>query len=263
MAVSIEQTSSALVQLTATTNNNSEHARQATEIARLTHAAAEQSVRQMETLQTTIDKIDTSSAAIGKINKLIHEIASQTNLLALNAAVEAARAGEAGLGFAVVAEEVRSLAQRSTTAAKETAAEVETASAQTAQGVQISRRVAAALNEIVTKAADVEKLAADVARASQDQSAGIQQISAAVSQMDRVTQDNAHAAGQNATTADTLNDQAETMKRSVGGLVRLVRGNDLAVKNVITLPAVTSASRSRLARPKPAPAEKQTLALRN
>jgi hypothetical protein len=263
VAASIEQTSSALAQLTSTTNNNSEHARQATEIARLTHAAAEESVRQMETLQATIDKIDTSSAAIGKINKLIHEIASQTNLLALNAAVEAARAGEAGLGFAVVAEEVRSLAQRSTTAAKETAAQVETASGQTAQGVQISRQVAAALNEIVTKAADVQKLAADVARASHDQSTGIQQISAAVTQMDRVTQDNAQAAGQNATIADTLNDQAENMKCSVGGLVRLVRGSDLAVEKAITLPAVTIASRSRLARPIPAPAEKSTLALRH
>ena len=121
LAASIEQTSAALAQLTSTTSHNTESANQATQIARLTHVAAENSVRQMDSLNATINEINASSADIGKINKIIHEIAFQTNLLALNAAVEAARAGDAGMGFAVVAEEVRSLAQRSAAAAKETA----------------------------------------------------------------------------------------------------------------------------------------------
>jgi methyl-accepting chemotaxis protein len=263
VAASIEQTSSALAQLTSTTNNNAEHARQATELARLTHAAAEQSVQQMDALQQTINQINTSSAAIGKINKLIHEIASQTNLLALNAAVEAARAGEAGLGFAVVAEEVRNLAQRSTTAAKETAAEVETASGHSAEGVQISRQVAAALGEIVTKAAEVEKLAGEVARASHDQSAGIQQINTAVTQMDRVTQDNASSAGQTASVANELTTEAESMKRSVGGLIRLVRGNAGPGSDLDSPPVATAAAaRSQPAKRAQAPKEK-TLAMRN
>jgi len=225
VAASIEQTSAALVQLTSTTTSNAEHAARATEIARLTHAAAGQSVQQMESLQNTIDKIEASGAAIGKINKLIHEIASQTNLLALNAAVEAARAGEAGLGFAVVAEEVRNLALRSAAAARETAAEVEGASRFTAEGVEISRQVGAALGDIVAKAAEVENLAGEVARASYDQSTGVQQINAAITQMDQVTQNNARSAEQAAATVKELNTDAESMKHAVGGLLQLVHGH--------------------------------------
>lgn len=224
VAASIEETGAALAQLTSTTTRNAEHARQATEIARLTHASAGQSVHQMESLQQTIDKIDASSAVVGRINKLIQEMASQTNLLALNAAVEAARAGEAGLGFSVVAEEVRHLAQRSSAAARESAAEVEAAASHAAKGVQISRQVAAALNDIVAQSAEVKHLADEVARASLDQSAGISQINSAVSQMDRVTQGNAQAAEQNATVARELNGQAETMKHAVGRLMGLVHG---------------------------------------
>ncbi|MGA2243645.1 MAG: methyl-accepting chemotaxis protein [Verrucomicrobiota bacterium] len=228
LAASIEETSSALAQLTSTTTSNAESADRATEIARLAHTAAGKGVRQMEALQKTIDQIDASGAAIGKINKLIHEIASQTNLLALNAAVEAARAGDAGLGFAVVAEEVRSLAQRSTAAARETAAQVEGAAVFTSQGVEISRQVAAALAEIVGKAAEVENLASGVAGASKEQSAGIKQINTAMLQMDQATQTNAQSAEQTAITAGELNAAAETMKDSVGCLMQLVRGPSTA-----------------------------------
>jgi methyl-accepting chemotaxis protein len=224
LAASLEETSAAVAQLAATTESNSKHAEEAREIAGHTHTAAEESLRQMEALTATIDHINASSADIGKINKLIHEIAFQTNLLALNAAVEAARAGEAGMGFAVVAEEVRNLAQRSAGAAKETAAKVENASTHTAHSVATSRQVAASLKEIVARSGEVEKLAGDVAAASREQSAGIAQINTAASQMDQVTQRNAMTAEETAAAAEELNAQAESMKQSVGGLMRLVHG---------------------------------------
>ena len=228
LAASIEQTSAALAQLTSTTANNTEHANQATQIARLTHVAAENSVRQMDLLNTTINEINASSADIGKINKMIHEIAFQTNLLALNAAVEAARAGDAGMGFAVVAEEVRNLAQRSAAAAKETAAKVEGAIGRTTQGVAIGRQVAEVLNDIVVKAGDVESLATEVAGASREQTAGITQINAAIAQMGRVTQNNAANAEETATSAEELNTQAQAMRATVDELTKLVNGQSPA-----------------------------------
>src|SRR5207344_1311163 len=117
-------------------------------------------------MMTSMQEIGASSGKIGKIIKTIDEIAFQTNILALNAAVEAARAGEAGMGFAVVADEVRNLAQRSAQAAKETATKIEGAIAKTAQGVGISSKVAARLQEIVAKVRQVDALIAEVANAS-------------------------------------------------------------------------------------------------
>jgi hypothetical protein len=95
--------------------------------------------------------IDSSSAEVAKIVKNIDEIAFQTNILALNAAVEAARAGEAGAGFAVVANEVRSLAQRSAAAAKETADKIEGAIVNSRTGSQCSAKVEESLTQIAVR----------------------------------------------------------------------------------------------------------------
>jgi methyl-accepting chemotaxis protein len=143
----------------------------------------------------------------------------------LNAAVEAARAGQAGLGFAVVADEVRNLAQRSAQAAKETAAKIEGAISRTAQGVEITQKVAATLNDIVAKARQVDELASQVAGASRQQTQGISQINIAVGQMDKVTQSNAASAEESASAAQELNSQARMMNQAVHELTGLV-GND-------------------------------------
>jgi methyl-accepting chemotaxis protein len=128
------------------------------------------------------------------------------------------------LGFAVVADEVRNLAQRSAQAAKETAAKIEGAITKTAQGVGISKQVAETLNEIVTKARQVDELAAEVAGASREQTQGITQINSAVGQMDKVTQGNAANAEESAAAAEELNAQAGVMKQSVAELLQLVGG---------------------------------------
>jgi methyl-accepting chemotaxis protein len=246
LAASIEETSAALAQLTSTTALNTKSANQARELAQRAHTAAEGSAHKMELLTSKMGEISASSAEIGKINQLIHEIAFQTNLLALNAAVEAARAGESGMGFAVVAEEVRGLARRSATAAKDTAAKVEGAIACTNQGVDISRQVAAALSEIVVKAGEVENLASEVAGASSEQTNEIAQINAAVAQMGRVTQINAATAEETAASAQELHAQAELMKQSVHGLSQLVDGAGAATAPAQTLPAkAPAASRTR------------------
>jgi methyl-accepting chemotaxis protein len=180
-------------------------------------------------MNTAMGAIKASSDDIAKIIKTIDEIAFQTNILALNAAVEAARAGEAGMGFAVVADEVRNLAQRSAVAAKETAVKIEGAISRSAQGVQISNKVAQTLNDIVTKARQVDELAAEVAGASREQTQGITQINVAVGQMDKVTQSNAASAEESAAAAQELNAQAVVMKKSVNDLLKLVGGHEQAV----------------------------------
>ncbi|HEY9175635.1 MAG TPA: methyl-accepting chemotaxis protein [Verrucomicrobiae bacterium] len=221
-AASIEETSASIEEMSSMTKRNAENAQRANELARQARAAAERGTTDMQAMNIAMDAIKASSDDIAKIIKTIDEIAFQTNLLALNAAVEAARAGEAGMGFAVVADEVRNLAQRAAQAAKETSGKIEGAIRRSAQGVEISTKVAQALTEIVTQARQVDELAAEVASASREQSQGIAQVNMAVSQMDKVTQSNAANAEESAAAAEELNAQAETMKEAVQELLRLV-----------------------------------------
>jgi hypothetical protein len=237
-ASSLEQTSSSLEEMASMTKRNSENSQKANDLAKQARSAADKGAADMRTMSAAMEAIKISSDDIAKIIKTIDEIAFQTNILALNAAVEAARAGEAGMGFAVVADEVRSLAQRSAQAAKETASKIEGALAKTGQGVEISSKVAQTLNEIVTKARQVDELAAEVAGASSEQTQGITQINTAVSQMEKVTQSNAANAEESAAAAEELNAQAATMKESVAGLLRLVGGrqNDMSGIAAASLP---------------------------
>jgi len=220
-AASLEETSSSLEELASMTKRNAESTARANELARQARHAADTGAADMKAMAGAMHEIKASSDDIAKIIKTIDEIAFQTNILALNAAVEAARAGEAGMGFAVVAEEVRNLAQRSATAAKETAAKIEGSIAKTSHGVQISDKVATSLVEIVDKVRQVDELVAEVSTASREQSSGVGQINQAVSQMDKVVQNNASAAEESAAAAEELNAQAQTLHQAVGELVRL------------------------------------------
>jgi methyl-accepting chemotaxis protein len=197
------------------TRRNADNAQAAKDLANQTRQAAESGVRDMQAMSQAMQEIKISSDEIAKILRAIDEIAFQTNILALNAAVEAARAGEAGMGFAVVAEEVRSLAQRSAQAARDTATKIEGATARTTQGVILTTQVAAGLQEIVVKARKVDDLAAEVASASREQSQGIQQVNTTVGQMDRLTQTNAANAEQSASAATELNSQAAELRQAI------------------------------------------------
>jgi len=126
------------------------------------------------------------------------------------------------MGFAVVAGEVRSLAQRSSQAAKETAAKIEGAISKSSQGVELTLRVSRRFNDIVEKVRQVDRLVADVAGASQEQTQGIAQINVAVGQMDQVTQRNAASAEESAAAAEELRTQAAATKLCVNELLILV-----------------------------------------
>ena len=146
------------------------------------------------------------------------------------------------MGFAVVAEEVRNLAQRSAQAAKETAVKIDGAISKTAQGVEISDKVAQTLGEILAKARGVDELAAEVANASNEQTQGILQINAAVGEMDKVTQSNAANAEQNAAAAEELNAQSILMKEAVGELTRLM-GDSPKISSSLVSPSKATPGR--------------------
>jgi methyl-accepting chemotaxis protein len=227
-AASLEETSSSLEEMSSMTKRNAGNAARANELAREASTSATAGASDMQAMAAAMNDIKAASDDIAKIIKTIDEIAFQTNILALNAAVEAARAGEAGMGFAVVADEVRNLAQRSAVAAKETAAKIEGAIGKTALGVQLTDKVATRLQEIVTKAKQVDELVAEVATASKEQTQGIDQLNTAISQIDKVTQSNAANAEESASAAEEMNAQTESLKEAVGELLALVNGTATA-----------------------------------
>ena len=207
-ATNLQETAASMEQLTASVNANLETARAA---AQLAMSASEVAVRGgvvVGQVVGTMELITSSSKRIGDIIGVIDGIAFQTNILALNAAVEAARAGEQGAGFAVVAAEVRSLAQRSAAAAKE----IKTLIGDSVQKVEAgSRQVAEAghtMHDIVAQVRRVSDMIAEISAATLEQSTGIGQVGKAVTMLDQVTQQNAALVEESAAAAESLKLQA-------------------------------------------------------
>ncbi len=223
-AASLEESSASLHEMASMTQRNSESAQSAKDLAAEARSTADAGSKDMAAMNGAMAAIHSSSAEISKIIKTIDEIAFQTNILALNAAVEAARAGEAGAGFAVVAEEVRNLAQRSAQAAKETAAKIADASTKSEQGVSISGQVASSLTAIVERIRQLDEMVGGIAQASHEQSEGITQLNQAVAGMDQITQTNAGLAEQASTSAQKLQTQSAEVKAAVGDLMKMVHG---------------------------------------
>ena len=224
-AASVEETSAAMVETVAMLRQTAEHTQTASALSGETAGIANTGAEQMETLNQAVRSIKASGDSIGKIIRLIDDIAFQTNILALNAAVEAARAGVSGAGFAVVADEVRNLAQRSAAAAKDTAALIEQNTAASATGLQISALVTRTLSEIRENTGKVSRLIGEIAAATREQTKGMEQISGAVRQMEDITQQNAAVAQESSSASDELHAQAEVLHDVVADLNRFVQGN--------------------------------------
>ena len=237
-AASLEETSASLEEMAGMTKRNAESAQNAKALAGQARIVVDTGAANMKQMSAAMGAIKTSSGEIAKIIKTIDEIAFQTNILALNAAVEAARAGEAGMGFAVVAEEVRALAQRSAQAARETADKIEAALAKSDEGVRTSASVAGVLDQIVDQVRKMDALVGEIATASAEQSQGIEQINHAVGEMDKITQTNAASAEESAAAAEELTSQSGELAGLVGGLGDLVGMNRSAARPVVSVAPV-------------------------
>ncbi|WP_050738422.1 methyl-accepting chemotaxis protein [Acetobacterium bakii] len=211
-ASSIQELTASITEIADQTINNAGNANKAREIADLVLINAEKGNSQMAKMQGAMLDINQSSTNISKIIKVIDDIAFQTNILALNAAVEAARAGKHGKGFAEVAEEVRTLAARSSDAAKETTFLNEGSIKKVKAGTTIADNTAMALNDIVNGVGKVTDLIGNIASASNEQASEIAQINQGIEQVVQVVQQNSATAEESAAASEELNSQAELLK---------------------------------------------------
>ncbi len=203
-AASLEETSASLEQITATVRQSAENAQQAKQLASGSREVAERGQVVVSSTITAMSEINAASARIAEIISTIDEIAFQTNLLAVNAAVEAARAGEQGRGFGVVASEVRSLAQRSASAAKEIKGLIQDTMKKVEKGSELVNKSGEMLQGIVGSVKQVTDIVGEIAAAAKEQSIGVEQVNTAMTQMDQVTQSNAGQTEKLSATAESL-----------------------------------------------------------
>ncbi len=261
-ASSLEETSSTMEEMSTMTKQNADNAQEAATMVEKCNDSAEKgklavadmcgsidkmnsaSMEIIDSMSSSIHEINASSNEIAEITMTIDGIAFQTNLLALNAAVEAARAGEHGKGFAVVAEEVRNLAQRSASAAKDTAILIKDCVDKANKGTELTNKCRntlevivddvkkstdntnTALQEIVGSIDKVSTLAKEISVASCEQSDGVNSVNSSVQQMDTVTQQNAATAEEVATTSEEMSAQSQTLMEQVFVLMSQVEGKN-------------------------------------
>ncbi|MGA8705771.1 MAG: methyl-accepting chemotaxis protein [Steroidobacteraceae bacterium] len=216
-ASSLEETASSMEQMTSTVRQTADNAGQANQLALAARRQAEKGGTVVGAAVTSMAGINAASKKIADIIGVIDEIAFQTNLLALNAAVEAARAGEQGRGFAVVATEVRNLAGRSATAAKEIKALIRDSVARVEEGSKLVDESGKTLAEIQAAVKKVTDIVAEIASASREQSSGIEQVNKAVMNMDQTTQQNAALVEQAAAASQAIVEQAQALDQMISG----------------------------------------------
>jgi methyl-accepting chemotaxis protein len=214
-AATVEQLSASVNAIAEKTESNASLAGKAAALASTIKSNAERGSRQMDEMMTAVNEINQASQSIGKVIKVIDDIAFQTNILALNAAVEAARAGQHGKGFAVVAEEVRNLAAKSAEAAKDTGGLIENSMEKARQGTDIAEETASSLADIVSGINESSMLIGEIARSSEGQSTSINQINLSIDHVSQTVSENSATAEEISTISEELNNKAKFLEELV------------------------------------------------
>lgn len=213
---SIVETASSMEEITSTVKQTADSAAQARDLTERLEREAREGGEVVGSTREAMISIKDSNQQVTSIVEAIDQIAFQTNLLALNASVEAARAGEHGRGFSVVAEEVRTLAQRCADEASQIRTLVDTNVANIDRGEQLASDANERMGAISEGVQQMAQFVAEIASASQEQSSGIEQVNQAVSQLEEVTQRNAALVEQAAAASKLLDEEADGMTQLVG-----------------------------------------------
>jgi len=214
-AARLEETAASMYELTSAVQANAEGAKQANRLAIDASEIAGKGEVIVGKVVATMDEISEASHKISSIISVIDDIAFQTNILAFNAAVEAARAGTQGQGFAVVAGEVRDLAQRAAASAGEIKNLIEQSATKIHTGSKLAVQAGVAMEETLSAIRGVTGVMSEITAASVEQSAGIEQINQVISQLDDMTQQNAALVQQAAAAAGLLEEQAQSLAVTV------------------------------------------------
>ena len=221
-AACIQQTSASLERIAGTTHENADRAGEADRLMREAKATVTKASQGMDALADSMSAISQSSKQVANVLKSIDEIAFQTNILALNAAVEAARAGQAGTGFSVVANEVRSLAQRAAEAAGRSGSIIEKTIADVGAGVDLVSATQSAFREASSRIASGTDVVAQIALSSNEQARGVASIREAIGRIETVTQHNAANAKKSAEAASEVDTQVQTTHEYLESLAAIL-----------------------------------------
>jgi methyl-accepting chemotaxis protein len=237
VATAMQEMSSTVLQVSENSGKAAEASRKAAETARQGGIIVDETLRKMRAIADSVsstakkvEELGKSSDQIGRIIGVIDDIADQTNLLALNAAIEAARAGEQGRGFAVVADEVRKLAERTTTATKEIAQMIQTVQSETKmavtameegtkqveEGVKTTTQAGDALKEIISMSENVGEMITHIATAATEQSSATEEINNNMEQISKLVKESADGAQQSAKACQDLSGLAMDLQKMVG-----------------------------------------------
>jgi methyl-accepting chemotaxis protein len=246
VATAMQEMSSTVLQVSDNSNKAADAARKASETARHGGSIVDETLGKMRVIAESVggtakkmEELGKSSDQIGRIIGVIDDIADQTNLLALNAAIEAARAGEQGRGFAVVADEVRKLAERTTTATKEIAQMIkniqdetkvavgamEQGTKQVEEGVASTAQAGDSLKEIIQMAEQVGEMITHIATAATEQSSASEQVNNNMDQIAKLVKESAVGAQQSAKACQDLSGLALDLQKMVANFKLGNEGN--------------------------------------